>query len=47
MLAPHFYELAARALDLFDEDDIVEVLMQVRFFRVFSRRQTFEEGRLV
>ena len=28
-LAPHFYELAARALDLFDEDEIVDVLTEV------------------
>lgn len=28
-LAPHFYELAARALDLFEEDEIVDVLTEV------------------
>ena len=28
-LAPHFYELAARALELFDEDEIVDVLTEV------------------
>ena len=28
-LAPHYYDLAARALDLFDEDDIVDVLAEV------------------
>ena len=27
--APHFYELAARVLDLFEEDEIVDVLNQV------------------
>ncbi|MCJ1332271.1 DNA replication protein [Thelotrema lepadinum] len=27
-LAPHFYELAARALDLFEEDEIVDVLTE-------------------
>ena len=29
-LAPHFYELSARVLDLFDEDEIVDVLTMVR-----------------
>ena len=28
--APHFYELAARALDLFEEDEIVDILTEVR-----------------
>ena len=27
--APHFYELAARVLDLFEEDEIVDVLNEV------------------
>ena len=27
--APHFYELAARALELFEEDEIVDVLTEV------------------
>ena len=27
--APHFYDLAARALELFEEDEIVEVLTEV------------------
>ena len=29
VLAPHFYELAARTLDLFEEDEIVDVLSEV------------------
>jgi GINS complex subunit 3 len=28
-LAPHFYDLAARSLDLFEEDEIVDVLLDV------------------
>jgi GINS complex subunit 3 len=30
-LAPHFYELAARVLDLFEEDEIVDILTEVSF----------------
>lgn len=29
-LAPHYYELAARTLELIDEDEIVDVLLEVR-----------------
>ena len=29
-LAPHFYGLAARALDLFEEEEIVDILTEVR-----------------
>lgn len=39
-LAPHFYGLGARILDLFEEDEMVEVLTDVRFLappRLFSR----------
>lgn len=28
-LAPHFYSLAARILDLFDEEEMVEVILEV------------------
>jgi GINS complex subunit 3 len=29
-LAPHFYSLASRILDLFEEDELVDVLSDVR-----------------
>ena len=35
--APHFYELAARVLDLFEEDEIVDVLNEVCCLIVMSR----------
>jgi GINS complex subunit 3 len=30
VLAPHFYELAARTLEFFEENEIVDVLSEVR-----------------
>ncbi len=41
-MASHFYELAARALDLFDEDEIVDVLVEVRDrFHFFMHMATY------
>ena len=31
-LAPHFYSFAARILELFEEEEMVEVLMAVRAY---------------
>jgi hypothetical protein len=44
--APYFYEVACRALDLFEEDDIVDVLVDVsRVPSGWIQRKTWEEGR--
>ena len=32
--APHFYALGARILELFEEEEIVDVLLEVGFFSV-------------
>ena len=39
-LASHYYELAARVLELFEEEEIVDVLSEVR------TRTTWPTGRL-
>lgn len=35
-LAGHFYELAGRVLELFEEEEIVDVLCEVRFGLLFA-----------
>ena len=37
-LASHYYDLAARVLELFEEEEIVEVLSEVRTLTTFSTR---------
>lgn len=40
-LAAHFYELAARVLDLFEEEEVVDVLSEVRGFSTTAHGGSF------
>lgn len=40
-LAAHFYELAARVLDLFEEEEVVDVLSEVRSFSISAHKGSF------
>jgi len=43
-LAPHFYALGARMLELFEEDEVGEVLTDVSNYKLKSRAHTNIEG---
>lgn len=43
-LAAHFYELAARVLDLFEEEEIVDVLSEVRCISIITPEEVVGSG---
>lgn len=44
-LAPHFYNLGARILELFEEEDMIEVLSDVRFSKHTLGESTLTRSR--
>lgn len=41
-LAPHFYSLGERILELFEEEELVDVLMEVCYWRCFPETLEWE-----